>query len=426
MKIKLFTVFLLYVISSYAQDFDYARNVVNRLASPEFKGRGYVDNGVKTATDFLTGEFRKLKLEPVVNGSYSLDFSYPVNTFPGKMSVSIGTHELKPGIDYLVEASCPSVKGNFGIIAVRPADIDSEEKLSSVIEKAGDNFILLDDTHSKDETRETAEKTSEVIRFLKNSTDIRLKGLILCQAGKLTWTVSGFQSPRPVIILNKLPELKAGDKIKINIKSKLIKDFKTCDLCGHIKGSERQDSMLLITAHYDHLGMMGKEACFPGANDNASGVAMLLNLAEYYSAHQPKYTIIFVAFSGEEAGLLGSKAFVKNPPFDLKKIIFLVNFDIAGTGDEGIRVVNGSIFKNKFDLLARINNDDKLLPKVDIRGAACISDHCPFYESGVPCLYIYTQGGIKAYHDVYDRAETLPLTEFTNYCKLMIRFFDSF
>jgi aminopeptidase YwaD len=134
--------------------------------------------------------------------------------------------------------------------------------------------------------------------------------------------------------------------------------------------------------------------------------------------------MVFVALSAEELGILGAKAFTDNPPIDLKKIKFLVNFDLAGTGDEGIKVVNGSVFKDKFDLLTRINTEQKLLPKVDIRGAACNSDHCLFYQKGVPCFYIYTLGGIQAYHDILDKSETLPLTEFADYCKLMIDFFN--
>jgi Zn-dependent M28 family amino/carboxypeptidase len=171
---------------------------------------------------------------------------------------------------------------------------------------------------------------------------------------------------------------------------------------------------------------MGNKVYFPGANDNASGTAMLLSFVKEYARHPPKYNTVFLAFSGEEIGLLGSKAFVEHPLTDLKKIKFLVNFDLAGTGEEGIKVVNGSIFKAQFDRLTKLNQQDHLLPKVEIRGAACISDHCRFYEKGVPSFFIYTQGGIKAYHDIYDRSETLPLTEFSHYFQLMQRFFAGF
>ena len=76
---------------------------------------------------------------------------------------------------------------------------------------------------------------------------------------------------------------------------------------------------------------MGKDTFFPGANDNASGVSMLLNLAKYYKAHPANYSIAFIFFSGEEAGLLGSKYYSEHPIFPLSKIKFLVNLVLLGT-----------------------------------------------------------------------------------------------
>ncbi len=86
--------------------------------------------------------------------------------------------------------------------------------------------------------------------------------------------------------------------------------------------------------------------------------------------------------------------------------------------------MNGSVFNNKFDQLKQINEELDLLPQIKMRGAACISDHCWFDRNKVPNFYIYTLGGIPAYHDVYDRPETLPLTEFEDYFKLIVKFID--
>jgi len=122
--------------------------------------------------------------------------------------------------------------------------------------------------------------------------------------------------------------------------------------------------------------------------------------------------------------LIGANEFVNHPLIKLDRIKFLINFDLAGTGEEGIRVVNGSVYKDKFNLLAKINEENMLLPKIDLRGEACISDHCPFFLHGVPCFYIYTQGGISAYHDIYDKSETLPFTEFNDYFILIVKFFN--
>jgi Zn-dependent M28 family amino/carboxypeptidase len=167
---------------------------------------------------------------------------------------------------------------------------------------------------------------------------------------------------------------------------------------------------------------MGKDTYFPGANDNASGISLLLNLAHYYASHPAKYSIGFICFAGEEAGLLGSKYYTENPLVPLKNIRFLINTDLAGTGDEGITVVNATEFPREFAYMNAINDEDKLLIKIYPRGKAANSDHYFFTEKGVPAFFFYTMGGIKAYHDVFDKAETLPLNEHEDLFKLIVQF----
>ena len=189
-----------------------------------------------------------------------------------------------------------------------------------------------------------------------------------------------------------------------------------------VKGTALPDSFIFITAHYDHLGGMGKDTYFPGANDNASGDALLLSLAKYYAAHPAKYSIGFILFAGEEAGLVGSKYYTENPIVPLKQIRFLINTDLAGTGDEGITVVNATEFPNEFALMNKINDEYKYLVKINPRGKAANSDHYFFTEKGVPAFFFYTLGGIKAYHDVFDKASTLPLNEQDHLDSLLIKF----
>ena len=164
------------------------------------------------------------------------------------------------------------------------------------------------------------------------------------------------------------------------------------NVLGYLEG-EKKDSMLVFTAHYDHLGMMGNETMFPGANDNASGVSLLLNLVKHFSTNPPEYTVVFIAFAAEEIGLIGSKYFTEHPVFPLSNIKFLINFDLAGTGDDGIQVVNGKIYQQKFDVLTKLNDQDKLLKQIKIRGEACNSDHCMFHAMGVPCFFHLHIGG---------------------------------
>lgn len=203
-----------------------------------------------------------------------------------------------------------------------------------------------------------------------------------------------------------------------------VPEIKSSNVTGYIWGKAVTDTFIVFTAHYDHLGMLGRYVIFPGANDNASGTAMLLTLAKYFSRpeNQPNYSIAFIAFAGEEAGLLGSMHYVRNPIIPLKKIKFLVNLDILGTGDEGITVVNATKHPQEFGLLEQLNRENGWLPLVKSRGPAANSDHYPFSEAGVKSFFIYTMGGIKAYHDIYDRPETLPLNKFGDLFQLLIAF----
>ena len=165
----------------------------------------------------------------------------------------------------------------------------------------------------------------------------------------------------------------------------------------------------MISAHYDHLGKVG-QTIFPGASDNASGTAMMMTLMKYYSKHQPNYRTVFMAFAGEEAGILGADYYVNHPLFPLNQIKFLVNLDIMGAGDQGIQVVNGKVFKNQFEKLVELNQTNNYLKEVKTRGESCNSDHCPFYLKGVPSFFIYTLGGKGFYHDPNDTAESLDLS----------------
>ena len=114
------------------------------------------------------------------------------------------------------------------------------------------------------------------------------------------------------------------------------------------------------------------------------------------------------------------------PLFPLEQIKFLLNLDILGTGDDGIKVVNGTEFVPEFNRLVAINEERKLLAKVASRGKAAISDHYFFTEKGVKAFYWYTLGGIAHYHNVFDKADTLPLNEFEDVFRLAVAFFDGF
>ena len=362
-----------------AQDLSFGRKMVDTLTSPYFWGRGYTNDGMGKAADFLQSQFRSYGLEPMNGKSYFQEFSYPINTFPGKMQAMINGKELIPGKDFIVGPESKTIKAE-GSGFRRGKDKDSLLFYNS---EEGFMVELAD--------KLTMDLSPEVAEYGKITVDRK--------------SISGL----PV-------------SFKVNIENKFLKNFKTNNVCAFVKGTAKPDSFIFITAHYDHLGGLGKDTYFPGANDNASGVSLLLNLAHYYAKHPQAYSIGFILFAGEEPGLIGSKYFTENPLVSLRKIRFLINTDLAGTGEEGITVVNATEFPKEFAMMNAVNDEGKFLVKINSRGKAANSDHYFFTEKGVPSFFFYTLGGIKAYHDVFDKAETLPLNEHEDLFKLLIRF----
>lgn len=404
-----------------AQSLPYARHVVDTLSAPGMHGRGYVNQGDLTAARYLAAEFKRLGLQAYTD-QYFQPFQTPINALPGKLKLIVNKKELVPGQDYLVDPGCPSFSGQYRTVWLEAKELLTQASWVPKVQRATDAWVVIAPYTKADFDKDQLQQINEVISFLKYHPDNPARGTIILTNDKLTWGTSTEQYSKPAITLRAEAVTSSVKTVSLEVESKFYPAYATQNVVGFIPGTAASDSLLVMTAHYDHLGMMGREAVFPGANDNASGVAFLLSLARYYAAHRPKHTMVFMAFAGEEAGLLGSRYFVEHPLFPLQNIRFLMNFDMAGTGDDGIQVVNGKIYKTRFDTLNAINERRSLLKQVKIRGEACNSDHCFFYRQGVPSFFIYTLGGIQAYHDIYDRAETLPLMEFEDYFQLITAF----
>ena len=90
-----------------------------------------------------------------------------------------------------------------------------------------------------------------------------------------------------------------------------MKRIRSQNVICQVRGTEQPDSVVIVSAHYDHLGMQG-DSRFPGANDNASGTSMLLSMVEYFVRKPQAYTMVFIAFGAEETGLIGSNYYVNN------------------------------------------------------------------------------------------------------------------
>ena len=391
---------------------------VNTLASQKMYGRGYVFDGAQKASSYLSETFTQLGVSKVSRQT----FTSPINTFPGAMSLTIDGVALRPGIDFLPDGCSSTLRGNYGTYRVSNEELSIATAFPDVIRKAKGKILVIDASSDADVPAETQSLMQTLLAYLQNENNQGIPGAILLTDKKLTHSVGDDLCWMPVFIVNKGAVGSTLSKVDINLKAKLERKFQHSNIIAYIEGTETPDQKVVFTAHYDHLGGFGEGTFFPGANDNASGTAMLLALAKYYVENPPKHTVVLIAFGGEEAGLLGSRYFVENPTFTLKDIKWLINLDILGTGEEGIKVVNATLYPEQFETLKSLNEQNGWLPAVSPRGEACNSDHCFFHQRQVPCFYMYTLGGIQAYHDTMDRPETLPLTGFSGVFQLLTAF----
>jgi aminopeptidase YwaD len=195
----------------------------------------------------------------------------------------------------------------------------------------------------------------------------------------------------------------------------------TANVVALLEGSDPvlKNEYLVIGAHYDHLGSGGPNsgsrmpdtnAIHNGADDNASGTALVMELARVMAEKNPSpgRSVIFIAFSAEEMGLLGSKYFVDNPPVPLKEITAMFNFDMVGrfdTANNSISV-SGTGTSKEADSLLKLHETGLSFSVTHATTGYGPSDHAPFYAANIPVFYFNT--GIHTdYHTPFDDTEKL-------------------
>ena len=433
----------------------FLKEQVKKLTTKEMKGRGYIGGGLDSAAAYISDRFHQAGLLPFGGGeSYDQAYTMPVNIFPGNVMCKVNGSVLEPAVDFVPHAAMPefhSVSNRFQMVDL--GSIKNRRDWTRIRRKIPRNkSVVLENSDTL--FRNTKVGPRKLAYQLK-------KGVyIIPVKERLRWLACSKLSRAKVVFVMDSVIPKKMTSLELNIGSKYIKSFPAKNLVGYIPGTDKQDSLIVFTAHYDHLGMLGPDKIFPGANDNASGVAVLLYLANYYAAHPAKYPVAFIAFSGEEAGLKGSTYFASHPLFPLKKIRFLVNLDIVGDATNGITVVNAPARPVEFSLLERINsghnnidtnsnanqifvnnihpnrnnvyqyannkinlcpvhNSNRYVPAVLSRDQAKNSDHYPFSKKGVPAFYIYANGVKPFYHDIFDRANEVNFENIDDLIRLL-------
>lgn len=406
----------LYFACSLNAQVEYGRSVCKTLSDSAFHGRGYIKGGDSLAALWIANEFKQLGVKPLKK-TYFQKFNFPVNTFPTDVHLTINGKELTLGKDYIPTENSGAFSGSWNFRKLSTSELFDKHTLiaiaDSLLHKQYNAVVLNQSTLKGDSLK--------LFHAIANSLN-DFGNVLTITSEKLTFSISNKQLKfaRFTVVDSILPTQITS--IHSDIKPLLVARHQTQNVIGFIPAKNKKAPYLFFTAHYDHLGAIGNQVYFPGASDNASGVAMLLSMAKYYTKNPPPFNLVFIAFAGEEAGLIGSDYYVNHPLIPLTKIRFLVNLDLMGNGEDGATIVNGSVFKEEFALLQAINQKQNYLPVIKERGKAANSDHYHFSEKGVPAFFIYTMGKNKNYHDIFDTYNDLSFAKFDEIVRLWIDF----
>ncbi len=439
---------------------------INYLASKEADGRLMGSPGSQKAGKYIEGVFSEYGLMPADKYSgYSQPFEIKARHLSSDNHLSIGSKIFEQKWNFIPiyfsgedEVSGVTCLANYGL------EIDDYKECKGKI------AVVLDDTADKGE-----KKDKLIIKKSSLAQEGGVKGLIIVtksvDAIYNNFTIfpkfippiylKRWQSQHPsmsdtlleikttsTIARQKLPSInipvvmaiidgeESTEGLTANIKVK-FKDrtIKGRNIIGLING--KSDEIVVVGAHYDHLGKNGEGDIFYGADDNSSGVAALLEIAFAFSKAKDKLkrSVLFIAFDGEEWGLQGANAYVENPPFPYEKTIAMLNMDTIGRNKPDEIYILGSLRSPDLKgLNDRVNTS--LIPPFAKGGEGGFiglklldtiefafdygSDHYPFYEKGIPAID-YTSSYHEDFHKITDTVEKVNIDKVSKVAELIFR-----
>ena len=465
---------------------DRLREVITFLASDKLDGRRTGTDGANQAARYIAAEFKRLGLKPGAK-AYMQEFPYVAGVDLGKgnsislkskpdataMSLQVGDDWMPLGFSANGHAEdSPVVFVGYGITAADLkyddyAGVDVKDKVALAFTGTpdGDNphgqFGRYEDVRWKAiAAKDKGAKALLVIASDNNFKDERLTKLqydnMAGEAGLLVAVISRqtafsilrhtFESPTIAQSWNELSkrimDMSNGKtSFSVSVKDATLsinidvarREAPAANVIGILEGSDPtlKNEAIVIGAHYDHLGRGGEGSLAPrsgdihhGADDNASGVAGVLELARMFSAKgmRPKRTLVFVTFSGEEEGLIGSNFYVNHPVVPLAQTVAMVNMDMIGRLKDDKLIVGGVGTSPQWrDWIAKAN-EAASVNTTGIQPASASStqrfaltlnedgygpsDHSSFYSKQVPVLFFWT-GTHEDYHKPTDTADKI-------------------
>ena len=416
-KIVFLIVLVLAGIQVSAQNFAHYKSIIKELSSSKYQGRGYAKDGANKAGKFLQKEYEKAGVDEVIIQPFKLD----INTFCGKMEMSADGKKLRPGIDFSMREYSPGVHGKFPVYHVDTLNFNPERIFADLAKPEYANCLVACEFWF-------TYRHKDVFSRLQKKGECPNAGLIYTWAAPIKFfkAYGDHIVDKPIIWVT--PEAIEGVKnVSVNVDNKFLKDYECFNVIAKVSG-QRHDSCYVFTAHYDHIGNLGKKVFYAGANDIASGTAAVVTLAEYYAKNRPPYDMYFLAFSGEDANLRGSNWYVEHPIVPLEQIKYLFNIDMIGdnnpvqyceVSDEGMR---------GFSLFEQINKGKNYFKELHRGDLAANSDHYPFATRHVPCIFLENEKGdaFQYYHTIFDTYETVRFDSYEPIFKMVRDFIEEY
>ncbi|MEO6167378.1 MAG: M28 family peptidase [Chitinophagales bacterium] len=409
---------------------NYLKQHIYYLASDKLSGRNTGSKGEKQAYQYLIRQYKRMGLLPKGEKGYLQPFEFTYGKkISGKNQVTINGVALELNEDfYPVNASANgNVKGKivdvgFGIVAPS-IGYDSYQHLSNL---KGSIYLIECSTPDGDSPHSKYGPFADLKTRIENAKSKGAIGVIftntLSNAEDLEANLD-INSPTaelPVIFV-KTASLKKVWRTEFNVAT-VTTHLDKLTLTGHNVIAfidNGAPSTVVIGAHYDHLGYgeydnslyRGELAVHNGADDNASGTAGVIEMARYFQTNgvQEKNNFLFMNFSGEELGLVGSKYWVQHATMDTSKINFMVNMDMIGryNGEKGMEISGLGTSTEAFDFIRTITFHD-LKFKLGENGTGP-TDHTSFYFANIPVLNFFT-GTHEDYHKPSDDADKINYT----------------
>jgi hypothetical protein len=441
------------------------------LASDEYEGRETGQRGQKMAAEYIAAQFKKYGLQPGMHDtSYFQQFPVDVQS-KKEVFININNKEYPADKNYLafyglsaqkIEAS-EIVFAGYGIEDEKYSDYKKAKVSNKVVmvldgePMSKDSVYFISRTKKQGEWSNAYRKKEEIARsknasallivvnnidsaykqFRKKitSTSMKLKKDSLVKRERIPVIFISKQMANEMLLFPKNDIVKWEEKIikkkkslnkavSINLKITVTIEEKTLtteNVLGYIEGKDLKDELIIITAHYDHLGIEAGNIVFNGADDDGSGTVSVIELGKAFSAAKkagfgPRRSMLFMTVSGEEKGLLGSEYYTDNPVYALKNTVCDLNIDMVGRVDAKHKDTIDYIYLIGSDKLStelhQINEDaNKQFCKLkldytyndthDPNRYYYRSDHYNFAKNNIPVIF-YFNGTHADYHKETD------------------------